>query len=585
MSTGTTPSDRRLAANRANARKSTGPRTAAGKRISSQNARKTPPCPFTFELPAQFASEWFHDALRRTAACTDVRARLLLINRCMLQAHEIRWSALERTLFDVAFQESAGCIEDAALWLAQQLSAAKGLTAYHRWITHRINQVERSLAALAGQSAGVEAEAPKAMAAGAGAASAFSELTSSDLGPDSILPVTFNDSGWNFGALSGLFTYRVGAPQPPRPPQPPKPPTIGPIRGRYRLYLKCPAAPKRENEATTASASILGDEGTRIERTHQSSEPAVTSRPAPSQSICRTKSPSAQPANLPQQTALPPSSPTGPNSPTRSPQHSHRHCRWPVPTTTEPETNPIPSEPNLRREDNPTLSPNDPISLPSIPTGPNNPTTSPSMPTGIAGGPFQQQRRPKQTQFPPNPTSKGRTTPTLSPNDPTTSPSIPTGIAGGPSQQQRSPKQTQRPPSPISEGRTTPTLISNDPTRSPSIPTGIAGGPSQQQRSPKQTQPPPSPISEGWTTPTLSPNDPPTSPSIPTGIAGGTSQQQRRPSQPNKTPSELPHRLTATSSLAQPAPPPTPQIEPKPSLPPRKEATAHLCHPTDPFAT
>ena len=171
MSTSAAPSARRLAANRANASKSTGPRTEAVKRVSSQNARKTPPCPFTFQLPARFEAEWFHDALRRTAGCSDTRARLLLINRCMLQAHEIRWSALERTLFDVALDESGGCVEDASLWLAQQVAAAKGLTTYHRWIAHRINLVERSLAALAAQSAGVEAEAPKTMAAGAGGGS------------------------------------------------------------------------------------------------------------------------------------------------------------------------------------------------------------------------------------------------------------------------------------------------------------------------------------------------------------------------------------------------------------------------------
>ncbi|MGJ5813983.1 hypothetical protein [Paludibaculum fermentans] len=249
MSTPATPSARRLAANRANARKSTGPRSEAGKRASSQNARKTPPCPFTLQLPAKFEAEWFHDALRRTAACSDGRARLLLLHRCMLQAHEIRWSALERSLFDVAFDESKGCVEDASLWLAQQVAAAKGLVTYRRWIAHRINQVERSLAALATQSAGVEAEAPKTMAAGAGGGSALCGMTPSDPGPESTLPISLSDSGWSFAGLSGLFTQRAGVPQPPQPPRPPKPPTISPIRGRYRLYLRCPAAPELPNEA------------------------------------------------------------------------------------------------------------------------------------------------------------------------------------------------------------------------------------------------------------------------------------------------------------------------------------------------
>ncbi|MBN9658436.1 MAG: hypothetical protein J0H49_09670 [Acidobacteria bacterium] len=249
-------SARRLAANQANARKSTGPRTEAGKRTSSQNARKTPPCPFVFELPWHFAVEWFHDALRRTAPCTDTKARLLLINRCMLQAHEIRWRALERTLFDTACAETDGSTDQAARWVAQQLAAVKGLLTYYRWIAHRINQVERSLAALAAQSAAVEAEAPKTMAAGAGGGSTLSGITPSVLGPDSTIPISYNDSGWSFGDLSGVYTCRVGAPQPPQPPQPPKPPTIGPIRGRYQLYLRCPAAPPLPNEATARPGTV-----------------------------------------------------------------------------------------------------------------------------------------------------------------------------------------------------------------------------------------------------------------------------------------------------------------------------------------
>jgi hypothetical protein len=189
--------------------------------------------------------------------------------------------------------------------------------------------VERSLSALAAQSAGVEAEASKTMAAGAGAGSAFSELSPSDLGPESTLPISYSDNGWSFGGLTGLYTYRVGAPQPPQPPKPPKPPTIGPIRGRYRLYLRCPAAPERPNEATAASANVPGRQ-----RTHQSAEPQPVE--LHHQSAC-----------LPQQRELPGESFSQPHQPSPLPQHSHRHLRRPVAETTTPESNPTQSQPGL----------------------------------------------------------------------------------------------------------------------------------------------------------------------------------------------------------------------------------------------
>lgn len=341
-------SERRAAANRANARKSTGPRTEAGKRISSQNARKTPPCPFTFQLPAKFEAEWFRDALRRTAACTDGRARLLLINRCMLQAHEIRWAALERTLFDVALDEAGGCVEDASLWLAQQVAAAKGLATYHRWIAHRINLVERSLAALAAQSAGVEAEALKTMAAGAGGGSTFSEMTPSDLGPESMLPVSYSESGWSFGGLSGLFTYRVGAPQPPQPPRPPKPPTIGPIRGRYRLYLRCPAAPQLPNEAADASESVPAYPDTR-----QSGQSQPSDLPRQHSVLPQEAGESSQHTSQPQQSDLPLQHVGLPPQPALLSLPFPQHRCEPTAASTASEPNPTKSQSAIRSKEGP----------------------------------------------------------------------------------------------------------------------------------------------------------------------------------------------------------------------------------------
>jgi hypothetical protein len=428
-------SARRLAANQANARKSTGPRTEAGKRTSSQNARKTPPCPFTFELPRHFADEWFHDALRRTAACTDTRARLLLINRCMLQAHELRWAALERTLFDVALDESGGCVEVASLWLAQQVAAAKGLTAYHRWIAHRINLVERSLAALAAQSASVEAEAPKTMAAGAGAGSTFSELSPSDLGPDSTLPISYSDSGWSFGAVTGLFTYRVGAPQPPQPPKPPKPPTIGPIRGRYRLYLRCPAAPESPNEAMTPARSV----STQPEANQLPQQPKPLPEPAhlPQQSkplpapvhlpqqpkplpdplnLSQQSKPLPDPVNFPQQSTLLPqpaqlpeqskplSDPVHLSQQSKPyPQHSLGHCPRPIPTTTTPESNQqqLTSDQQLAIDLDGQMA--EPKPRPNHPNLPQQPKPLPQHSPQHCWGPIPTTTTPDQTQTKPQP--------------------------------------------------------------------------------------------------------------------------------------------------------------------------------------
>ncbi len=426
----------RLAANRANARKSTGPRTEAGKRASSQNARKTPPCPFTFQLPPHFAAEWFHDALRRTAASVDGRARLLLINRCMLQAHELRWHAIERTLFDTACLETDGSADQAALWLAQRTSAAQGLLSYHRWIARRINRVERCLAGLAAQSAhveeAIEAEAPKTMAAGAGGGSTFSQLSPSDLGPEGTLPITYSNSGWSYGGLSGMFGIRVGAPQPPRPPQPPKPPTVGPIRGRYRLYLRCPAAPEPPNEARMSQSAVAPPppaETHSIERSQSLSssrpeQPDAQPRRSEDQ-FENQKDHASHPLVLREQDAftvnssMPPAIPgkaqiaNPPQQPELRPHHSPRHRRGPIPTTTTPEPTPTQPQPNLSSEDRHPSQPPVPREENSIP-----PSSSIPGKTQISNPP--QQPEPPHHHYPrhrrgPTPTT---TTPEPTPTQP-----------------------------------------------------------------------------------------------------------------------------------------------------------------------
>ncbi len=229
MSANTAPaalSPRRLAANRDNARRSTGPRTEAGKRISSQNARKAPPCPIDFNLPRPFAVEWFQEALRRTAACPCDQARLLLINRCMLQAHEIRWRALERTLFDTACAEAGGDHEEAARFIAHQPSFVKALKTYYHWIARRILHVERQLAAIAG--AATAPATVKVMAAG-------SSFDATAVQPDGSFVISWNRT-------------HLGAAPRPVPPVPPVPAVgpvrpVAPIRGRYRLYPHCPSGP------------------------------------------------------------------------------------------------------------------------------------------------------------------------------------------------------------------------------------------------------------------------------------------------------------------------------------------------------
>lgn len=229
------PSPRRLAANRANACRSTGPRTEAGKRVSSQNARKEPACPISHDLPRPFALEWFQEALRRTASCPTEQARVLLINRCMLQAHEIRWRALERTLFDTACAETGGDREEAARFVAHQPSFVKALKTYYHWIARRVLHVERQLAAIAGSAAAPATEVVKVMAAGA----SFDATT---VQPDGSFVIS-----WNRTHLGDLLNQTGGAwrPVPPVPAVsavgPVRP--VPPIRGRYRLYPHCPSGP------------------------------------------------------------------------------------------------------------------------------------------------------------------------------------------------------------------------------------------------------------------------------------------------------------------------------------------------------
>jgi hypothetical protein len=86
-------SERRIAANRANARKSTGPRSAAGKRASSQNACQHHLYAQKFRMSPEAEAANHARALRDSAHIEDPALRELYYRLILLTGHcELNWS-------------------------------------------------------------------------------------------------------------------------------------------------------------------------------------------------------------------------------------------------------------------------------------------------------------------------------------------------------------------------------------------------------------------------------------------------------------------------------------------------------------
>ncbi|WP_321475866.1 hypothetical protein [uncultured Paludibaculum sp.] len=139
-------SERRLAANRANARKSTGPRTAEGKRKVSQNASRHNLYAGIHQLPGDVGPRLYRQSLEQTSDIADPRFRALLVHRLMLRGHERRLLQLEGKLWTEALRVNGGVVRHASLWIRENHSeVVQALGRYHAWICVRIRLVQKSM--------------------------------------------------------------------------------------------------------------------------------------------------------------------------------------------------------------------------------------------------------------------------------------------------------------------------------------------------------------------------------------------------------------------------------------------------------
>ncbi|MGC4052290.1 MAG: hypothetical protein QM757_23400 [Paludibaculum sp.] len=139
-------SERRLAANRANAQKSTGPRTAEGKRRVAQNACRHNLYSKLHHLPEEIADLLYRKALEETADIADPRFRALFVHRLMLRGHERRLLQLEGKLWAEALHVNHGIIPYASLWIRENhAEVVQALGRYHAWICVRIRAIQKSI--------------------------------------------------------------------------------------------------------------------------------------------------------------------------------------------------------------------------------------------------------------------------------------------------------------------------------------------------------------------------------------------------------------------------------------------------------
>ncbi|MGC4054482.1 MAG: hypothetical protein QM757_35840 [Paludibaculum sp.] len=139
-------SERRLAANRANAQKSTGPRTPEGKRRVARNACRHNLYSKLHHLPDEIADLLYRKALEETADIADPRYRALFVHRLMLRGHERRLLQLEGKLWAEALRVNNGIIPYASLWIRENhAEVIQALGRYHAWICVRIRAIQKSI--------------------------------------------------------------------------------------------------------------------------------------------------------------------------------------------------------------------------------------------------------------------------------------------------------------------------------------------------------------------------------------------------------------------------------------------------------
>ncbi|MBN9658072.1 MAG: hypothetical protein J0H49_07830 [Acidobacteria bacterium] len=139
-------SERRLAANRANAQRSTGPRTPEGKRRVSQNASRHNLYSKFHRLPGEIEDLLYRKALEETADIADPRFRALFVHRLILRGHERRLLQLEGKLWAEALRVNNGIVPYASLWIREnQAEVIQAFGRYHAWICVRIRAIQKSI--------------------------------------------------------------------------------------------------------------------------------------------------------------------------------------------------------------------------------------------------------------------------------------------------------------------------------------------------------------------------------------------------------------------------------------------------------
>jgi hypothetical protein len=140
-------SERRLAANRANARKSTGPRTAQGKAKVSENARRTGIYNEDHRMPPRIEAHFRAMAETRTQHIADPALRALSFEWHMLQGHLALHDSRERALFNAGIEYGRGNEDAAREWVLRQHGYIQALNRNAGWIQMRLRKVEATLLA------------------------------------------------------------------------------------------------------------------------------------------------------------------------------------------------------------------------------------------------------------------------------------------------------------------------------------------------------------------------------------------------------------------------------------------------------
>ncbi|MGJ5816420.1 IclR family transcriptional regulator domain-containing protein [Paludibaculum fermentans] len=146
-------SEKRLAANRANAQKSTGPRTAAGKAKVSANARRTGAYSEDHRMSPRLEAHFRAIADARTQHLADPNVRALSYDWHILQGHLVIHESRERALFNAGLEYGLGNEDIASDWVLRQHGYIHALNRYAGWIQMRLRRTE---SAILSQPAGLD---------------------------------------------------------------------------------------------------------------------------------------------------------------------------------------------------------------------------------------------------------------------------------------------------------------------------------------------------------------------------------------------------------------------------------------------